>query len=454
MNKKQLWDSLLQQAISGKLVPQLDTEPAVEQIGPAPAHTEETFELPEKWKWVKMSDISASIRYGYTASANTSGNVKLLRVTDLQDSQVNWNTVPCCEIDSEYLPRFKLEKYDIVIARSGSVGKSFVVDHLDTSKSCVFASYLIRIRLNSEAQVNISFIKYYLNSPFYWQSISLSSRGTTLKNVNAQQLGGLLVPLPPLEEQRRIVAKLDELKPLVDQFGETHDKLSELEADFPRKLKASILQAAMQGKLVPQLDSEPAVEQIGPAPAPDEVLFKLPEKWKWVKLKTIGQIIGGGTPSSAVAEYWDKPTINWITSADLRANKGIFIYSGARSISQLGLQKSSAKLFPAGTVIYTTRGACIGDVAVAALESCTNQGCKSFVPDTAHITSLWGYYALKHAAPFIRRLSSGTTFAEISGKRFSEIAIPLPPLEEQRRIVERIEQLFAEVDKMSACKAP
>ena len=202
MNKKLLWDSILQQAISGKLVPQLDTEPAVEQIGPAPAHTEETFELPEKWKWVKMSDISASIRYGYTASANTSGNVKLLRVTDLQDSQVNWNTVPCCEIDSEYLPRFKLEKYDIVIARSGSVGKGFVVDHLDTSKSCVFASYLIRIRLNSEAQVNISFIKYYLNSPFYWQSISLSSRGTTLKNVNAQQLGGLLVPLPPLEEQR------------------------------------------------------------------------------------------------------------------------------------------------------------------------------------------------------------------------------------------------------------
>ena len=299
MNKKQLWDSLLQQAISGKLVPQLDTEPAVEQIGPAPAHTEETFELPEKWKWVKMSDISASIRYGYTASANTSGNVKLLRVTDLQDSQVNWNTVPCCEIDSEYLPRFKLEKYDIVIARSGSVGKSFVVDHLDTSKSCVFASYLIRIRLNSEAQVNISFIKYYLNSPFYWQSISLSSRGTTLKNVNAQQLGGLLVPLPPLEEQRRIVAKLDELKPLVDQFGETHDKLSELEADFPRKLKASILQAAMQGKLVPQLDSEPSVEQIGPAP--DDEPFALPEKWKWVNLKALSTHIQYGYTASASA---------------------------------------------------------------------------------------------------------------------------------------------------------
>ena len=214
-----------------------------------------------------------------------------------------------------------------------------------------------------------------------------------------------------------------------------------------KQLWDSLLQQAISGKLVPQLDNEPAVEQIGPAPAPDEVPFELPKKWKWVKLKSIGQIIGGGTPSSSIAEYWDNPTVNWITSADLRANKGIFISSGARGISQLGLQKSSAKLFPAGTVIYTTRGACIGDVAIAAQESCTNQGCKSFVPDTAYITSLWGYYALMHAAPFIRRLSSGTTFAEISGKRFSEIAIPLPSIEEQRRIVAKLEELKPLVDQ-------
>ena len=452
MNKKQLWDSILQQAISGKLVPQLDTEQAVEQIGPAPAPDDVPFALPETWKLVNLKALSTHIQYGYTASASDLGEAKLLRITDIQNGKVNWDSVPFCSISASDISKFSVIPDDIVIARSGTVGKSFKVGQV--KQHAVFASYLIRVRLNNKLPVNASYINFYLDSPLYWLSISQSAQGTAIKNVNAQQLSALLIPLPPLEEQRRIVAKLEELKPLVDQFGEAHDKLSELEADFPRKLKASILQAAMQGKLVPQQDTEPAVEQLGPAPSPDEMPFALPEKWKWVKLKTIGQIIGGGTPSSAVAEYWDKPTINWITSADLRANKGIFIYSGARSISQLGLQKSSAKLFPAGTVIYTTRGACIGDVAVAALESCTNQGCKSFVPDTAHITSLWGYYALKHAAPFIRRLSSGTTFAEISGKRFSEIAIPLPPLEEQRRIVERIEQLFAEVDKMSACKAP
>lgn len=448
MNKKQLWDSILQQAISGKLVPQLDSEPAVEQIGPAPSKDEEPFALPEKWKWVKLGEL---LPFGVSAQVSPEQIPIGSWVLGLEDIQSNGSL-----ISKQFIKNKVGSNKNIFKAGNVLYGKMRpYLNKVIIADSDGFCSTEIFVLDVHQAALPLYsyFLKSFLQSPYFVTFATNHSRGQKprLETKAGQQA---FVPLPPLEEQRRIVAKLEELKPLVDQFGEAHDKLSELEADFPRKLKASILLAAMQGKLVPQLDSEPAVEQIGPAPAPDEVLFKLPEKWKWVKLKTIGQIIGGGTPSSAVAEYWDKPTINWITSADLRANKGIFIYSGARSISQLGLQKSSAKLFPAGTVIYTTRGACIGDVAVAALESCTNQGCKSFVPDTAHITSLWGYYALKHAAPFIRRLSSGTTFAEISGKRFSEIAIPLPPLEEQRRIVERIEQLFAEVDKMSACKAP
>lgn len=448
MNKKQLWDSILQQAISGKLVPQLDTEPAVEQIGPAPAHTEETFELPEKWKWVKMSDISASIRYGYTASANTSGNVKLLRVTDLQDSQVNWNTVPCCEIDSEDLPRFKLEKYDIVIARSGSVGKSFVVDHLDTSKSCVFASYLIRIRLNSEAQVNISFIKYYLNSPFYWQSISLSSRGTTLKNVNAQQLGGLLVPLPPLEEQRRIVAKLDELKPLVDQFGETHDKLSELEADFPRKLKSSILQTAMQGKLVPQLDSEPAVEQIGPALDPDDVPFKLPEKWKWVQLEHLNLAsFSGGTPTKNNPDYWNG-SIPWASIKDLSVDSEE-LSATQDHITEKGVANSSTKLVEANNIIVGMRMG-LDKIAINKIAVAINQDLRALYLDYKLIDPKFFIKFYKT----LRFEGTGTTVKGIKKNELMALFVPLPPLEEQHRIVERIEQLFAEVNKMSACKAP
>ena len=217
-----------------------------------------------------------------------------------------------------------------------------------------------------------------------------------------------------------------------------------------KQLMSSILQQAMQGQLVPQLDCEPEVVQVGPAPAPDAVPFAIPDKWKWVQLNCLGQIVGGGTPASSVAAYWENPTINWITSADLSAVKGVYIAQGAKGISELGLKKSSARLMPAGTVIYTSRGARIGDLAIATQECCTNQGCKSLVPNSSLITSKWAYYALKNATPIIRKLSAGTTFAEISGKKFGQLWIPLPSLEEQRRIVAKLDELLPEVDKLGS----
>ncbi len=214
-----------------------------------------------------------------------------------------------------------------------------------------------------------------------------------------------------------------------------------------KPLRDKILELAITGKLVPQLDSEPAVEQIGPAPAKDEEPFALPEKWKWVKRKSIGQIIGGGTPSSTVAAYWQNPTVNWITPADLGANKGMFISSGSRSISQLGLENSSARLVPSGSVIYSSR-APIGHIAIASEECATNQGCKTFVPELSLIDSKWGFYVLVQRTPFIKNQASGTTFLEISGKKLGEIFVPLPPLEEQRRIVAKLDDIMGNLGRM------
>ncbi len=209
----------------------------------------------------------------------------------------------------------------------------------------------------------------------------------------------------------------------------------------------SILQQAISGRLVPQLDSEPEVEQIGPAPAQNEAPFELPPKWKWAQLNSVGQIVGGGTPSSRIAEYWENPTISWITTADLTAATSGYVSDGARGITELGLKKCSAKLIPAGSIVYTTRGARIGDLAITAKECCTNQGCKSLVPNTKVLTCKWAYYALMNATPVIRDIAAGTTFAEISGKKFGEVWIPLPPLEEQSRIVAKLDEIRHLVDK-------
>lgn len=208
-------------------------------------------------------------------------------------------------------------------------------------------------------------------------------------------------------------------------------------------LKKSILQCAIEGKLVPQLDTEPNVEQIGEEP--QESPFEIPNKWKWVRLKNVGKIVGGGTPKTNVSKYWDNGTILWITPADLGKVHDLYVSESSRKITEVGLKESSAVMLPKNTVLFSSR-APIGHIALAAENCCTNQGCKSFVPNEKHIDPLWGYYVMKARTPDMIARASGTTFREISGKGVGDTWIPLPPLHEQQRIVGKLGELLPLVD--------
>ena len=171
---------------------------------------------------------------------------------------------------------------------------------------------------------------------------------------------------------------------------------------------------------------------------------KLPNEWEWVKLSDIGKIISGGTPSTAISEYWEG-SINWIAPSDLTGYKNIRIKSGKKSITELGLKKSSARLMPKGSVLFSCR-APIGYTVIADEELCTNQGFKSIIPFD-FVDSLYIYYFLKASKQDAEKVASGTTFKEISLKSFSELSFPLPPLNIQQAIVSKIEELFSELDK-------
>jgi len=172
--------------------------------------------------------------------------------------------------------------------------------------------------------------------------------------------------------------------------------------------------------------------------------YELPKSWITTTLKNIGQIISGGTPSTSIQEYWGG-NVSWISPIDLSKYEAKYISTGAKSITQLGLLKSSAKLMPSGSVLFSSR-APIGYVAIAAQELCTNQGFKSIIPNDS-IYNEYLYYFLKASKRQADDLASGTTFKEISLTNFSIIEIPLPPFTEQKRIVAKIEELFSELDK-------
>lgn len=171
---------------------------------------------------------------------------------------------------------------------------------------------------------------------------------------------------------------------------------------------------------------------------------ELPDGWKECTLKDIGKIISGGTPSTTESTYWGSD-IAWITPADLSGYTAKYISKGRKSISNVGLKNSSARILPKGSVLFSSR-APIGYVAIAGDNLTTNQGFKSIVPNE-DIGSDYLYYYLKLNKQLAIDRANGTTFKEISGAKFSELPFIYPLILEQRKIVNKIEELFSELDK-------
>ncbi len=230
------------------------------------------FEIPNVWSWTDIRSISIKIHYGYTASSNLEEvGPKLLRITDIQNNKVSWNEVPYCQIENEQKDKYLLKEGDFVFARTGAtVGKSFLI--LGEIPEAVFASYLIRIKINTK--VNNKYVSYFFNTLSYWQQISEGQVGIGQPNVNAQVLSRILLPLTNLEEQKQIVEEIESRFSIVDKIEEVIDQ----NLKMTESLRQSILKKAFEGKLVPQDPN-------------DEPAEKLLERIKAEKEKTIASNI-------------------------------------------------------------------------------------------------------------------------------------------------------------------
>ena len=463
MNTKQIRQKILDLAIRGELVPQDPTdEPASVLLERIRAEKEQLikdkklkrdkkddepidevpFELPEGWEWCRLGEIGNNIQYGLSNPSSTFGKYKILRITDIQNNSVSWDTVPFVDIEEDEVNSFLLKKGDILFARTGAtVGKSYLVS--DLPYSTVFASYLIRISVFEV--ISIQYIKYFFESDTYWNQITDKSVGIGQPNVNGTSLKTLLIPLPPLAEQHRIVQIAEQLLTIIDTIKLLQEELK----DLVKQTKNQVLNYAIAGKLTYQdPNDEPAealLKRIGKTTttAADTPYEKLPKGWAWCRLGDIGEIIGGGTPSTSIEEYWNGE-ISWITPADLSNYSDKYIAQGKRNITELGLDNSSAKLIPKGSILFSTR-APIGYVVIADRPLSTNQGFKS-LSLSVNMSEEFVYYFLLAEKERIKLLASGTTFQELSASAFSKILIPLPPLAEQHRIVEKIETYFSFLD--------
>ena len=161
-------------------------------------------DLPKGWVWTTLQEACSTPQYGWTTKATAEGTLRLLRTTDITDGNVDWETVPFCTEEPPDEEKYLLKTGDIVISRAGSVGYSYLVKN---PQNAVFASYLIRFKPSPIIDEN--YLVFFLKSPDYWKIISKEKAGIALVNVNATKLKRIEIPLPPLAEQHRIVAKLE-----------------------------------------------------------------------------------------------------------------------------------------------------------------------------------------------------------------------------------------------------
>jgi len=462
MNTKQIRQKILDLAIRGELVPQDPTdEPAsvlLERIRTEKEQLikdkklkrdkkdnepidEVPFELPEGWEWCRLGEIGNNIQYGLSNPSSTFGKYKILRITDIQNNSVSWDTVPFVDIEEDEVNSFLLKKGDILFARTGAtVGKSYLVS--DLPYSTVFASYLIRISVFEV--ISIQYIKYFFESDTYWNQITDKSVGIGQPNVNGTSLKTLLIPLPPLAEQHRIVQIAEQLLTIIDTIKLLQEELK----DLVKQTKNQVLNYAIAGKLTYQdPNEEPAEEllkRIGKTTATDTPYEKLPEGWVWCRLGDIGEIMTGNTPNKGEKSFYGSD-FPFFKPNDLDVGK---VETSIDSLSALGYKQ--ARRAPKDSILVTCIGS-IGKTGITQVEGAFNQQINAIIPFKC-ISNYFIYYLMlsKEMQEQLNSKASATTIAILNKSKFENILIPLPPLAEQHRIVEKIETYFSFLDTIES----
>ena len=419
------------------------------------------FELPKGWEWTRLGCITDVIQYGLSNSAESTGDYRLLRITDIQNGCVNWDTVPFTSADEP--EKYLLHKDDIVFARTGAtVGKSFLIT--DLPYASVYASYLIRIRLINGISAN--YIYHFFNSYCYWEQVTDKAVGVGQPNCNGTALRELFIPLPSQAEQNRIVPVADNLLKIVDTITSEQESLSEL----IQTTKSKILDLAIRGKLVTQdPNDEPASALLERIRAEKEELIKQGK----IKRNKKESVIFKGSDNSYyqdLPENWEICSIMAIAEVDLgktldkNKNTGKF-YPYLRSVNikwnEIDLSDIKEMQFERNelqrySIIKGDLLICEGgDVGRCCIWSSDET---IYYQNALHRVRFHGgcepkyflYFMmyLEHTG-YLKRISNGVTIKHLTKTVLTTIPFMLPPFAEQKRIVDKIEKIFATLDNIA-----
>ena len=502
MNGKQLKNSILQWAIQGKLVPQdPNDEPAsvlLERIRVEKAKfvkekkikkdknesiiyrgddnsyyekflatgevkcidDEIPFEIPQGWEWCRLKHM-CSMQAGKNISAS-----------EIYDEKSVLHPYRCVGGNGlrGFTNTFNAEGHFAIIGRQGALcgclnmesGKFYATEHA--------------VVVNGFGIISSLFIYYFFTA----LNLNQYATATAQPGLAVSNIVEVFIPLPPLPEQLRIVSKIEKLLPLVKTYEQAQNGLNELNASLNEQLRKSILQEAIQGKLVPQIAEEGTAEKLlteiseekerlikegklKKSALTDSIIFKgddnkyyeqvnkkclditeqipfeIPENWVWVRMGQIGNWGAGSTPQRGDANYYNGKIL-WLKTGEL--NNGI-VYDTEEKVTQKAFQDCSLRMNKIGDVLIAMYGATIGKLAIVGKELTTNQACCGCTPYLIYNWYLF-YFLMASRDSFIKKGEGGAQ-PNISRVKLVEHLIPLPPLKEQYRIVTQIEKLFEQL---------
>ena len=442
MNFDRLRALLFQQAMRGQLVPQFDEEKSVNIM---PIVTSDVpHELPRKWVWVRSDEILEFIRgVTFPASAKRSAlSEGIVRCLTTGSVQKRHNLAADVFVPSTYVKKDRqyLKKNDVVISSANSkelVGKSIIWKGGEPRVS--FGGFLTVARVKKD-EINPIFVYYFFQ--FLFESryfANLSTQTTNIANLSNALLSSVLFPLPPIEEQERIVAKLEEAFAEIDRAEKAYEELQTLAG----VLRGQILQEAIQGKLVPQMAEEGVVEQIGVAP--DERPFEIPKSWKWRALDEIFKFVyyRGKTPTKTT------DGVRLITASNVR--QGYVDHKRIEFISsEEYIDRQNRGISKKGDILFTTE-APLGNVALADLDVYSaGQRVITLQTDSENKKLLMYFMLSPYFQKALKNNATGTTAQGIKAARLKKLMLPVPPVEEQARIASKVEELLKQVDALSA----
>lgn len=477
MNAQDLKNSILQRAIEGKLVPQrkeegtakellaeiraekarLIKEKKIKKSKPLPEITDEEkpFDIPDSWEWVRLDDICKSISDGdHQAPPKSENGVPFLVISDVRSGKLNFKNTR--HVPVEYFKTLSPEriplKGDILFTVTGSYGIPVLIN---VDMEFCFQRHIALLK----PMIDYTFLSYILESPFIKTQCDAVATGTAQKTVGLKSLKSLLLPLPPLYEQGRIITKIEELQPDIDAYDKAQTKLQAIEQRFPDDMKKSLLQYAIEGKLVPQrkeegtakdllaeiraekarLIKEKKIKKSKPLPAitDNERPFNIPASWEWVHLEDVGYFISGYTPKKE--NLCDKVGIPYFKVSDMNTlgNECWLRYTSIYWNNEYGNPKAYEK----GTIVYPKNGGAIftNKKRILAQDSIVDLNTGGYKPFDGFLLSF--AYHIFLTIDF-KQYNKGTALPTLDMNKIKNILIPMPPLAEQHRIVAKLEELL------------